>query len=114
MISNCRTGLGWAGPGSIVSCSSRQFSILLASLYDFSNDQVPVPPGLDLDEWINAPPSSSEDDDVPGAANTFVDDRHYGSSLGNKAVSSDPTVSIFAKPREVSEQELARVSSRAQ
>ncbi|XP_063712442.1 AP-3 complex subunit delta-1-like isoform X2 [Symsagittifera roscoffensis] len=71
--------------------------------------KVPVPPGLDLDEWINAPPSSSEDDDVPGAANTFVDDRHYGSSLGNKAVSSDPTVSIFAKPREVSEQELARV-----
>ena len=28
--------------------------------------KVPVPKGLDLDEWINAPPSSSEEDDVPG------------------------------------------------
>ncbi|XP_075250046.1 AP-3 complex subunit delta-1-like isoform X2 [Convolutriloba macropyga] len=70
--------------------------------------KVPVPEGLDLDEWINAPPSSSEEDDVPGAASTFVDDRHYGAASGNRAVSSDANLGIFSKPKEVTEEDLAR------
>ena len=68
-----------------------------------------MPEGLDLDEWINAPPSSSEEDDVPGAASTFVDDRHYGAASGNRAVSSDANLGIFSKPKEVTEEDLARV-----
>ncbi|ESP05472.1 hypothetical protein LOTGIDRAFT_177167 [Lottia gigantea] len=30
--------------------------------------KVPVPEGLDLDEWINAPPSDSEEDEIQGAS----------------------------------------------
>ncbi|KAK0180846.1 hypothetical protein PV327_003184 [Microctonus hyperodae] len=60
--------------------------------------KVPIPEGLDLDSWINDPPSESSDDDDLDMNDIFVRSEK-SSELGDKRVSIEPTVEELEQRR---------------
>ena len=70
------------------------FSGPLNPVAERAQKKVPVPEGLDLDKWINHPPSDSSDDETVGASIfTFGGDehRHDYSYHNDKKTYSEPT-----------------------
>ncbi|XP_022087832.1 AP-3 complex subunit delta-1-like isoform X2 [Acanthaster planci] len=70
--------------------------------------KVPIPEGLDLDKWINEPPSESSDDEVT-IDTMFVHDAHSGTSLrvSQKMRYEEPDEDELRRRREIRREEQA-------
>lgn len=70
--------------------------------------KVPVPDGLDLDQWINSPPSESSDEEEENVTEIFIrTDRNVGMGMQTSERKYEPTTEELDNMREARKQEQA-------